>query len=97
MDDPTEKAIRKFVTHPIPPGGTREFDEWKQQVKAFGSESVQLFLELVATGSEEKQYVAVIALRHLGLEIWKDIENTPPVWQVRPRAGESLIEYPCRP
>lgn len=97
MDQTTEHEVREFVSHPIPPGGTPEFDEWKRQAESFGSKSVNLFLDVISTGNGEQQYVAAIALRQLGVEVWKNIEKSPPVWQVRQGAEDTWVEYPCRP
>lgn len=61
---------RFFAEHPAPPSRTIEWDTWLESVRDVADSATEELVELLHRGSDVQQYGSVVALRHLGHEVW---------------------------
>ena len=57
-------------SHPLPSGRSPEWDAWREAASKLGKDAVPALVEALADVPVEMQHVALIALRHLGIEAW---------------------------
>jgi hypothetical protein len=62
--------IERFLETPVPPSRTEVIKQWKKSALDLGPVARPYLLKGLYEGSEEEQYVALLALRLLGYEAW---------------------------
>ena len=92
-----EKAVWNFLREPIWAVGTPQFEAWMVRCRGLGSVAPQVFLEALASGTEQQQFSALYALRQHGYEAWEDGYGSATTYRVRPPSGDWRVIKPLHP
>ncbi|KAB2910700.1 MAG: hypothetical protein F9K40_02085 [Kofleriaceae bacterium] len=88
-------TFKEFLTRPVPPSGTKQWSAWQLECREFGPDAVDVALDALENGSENEQYVAVLALRLFGYEADAEGYDEELVYRVRaPDEQESRMITP---
>lgn len=89
------QKVWDFISVDIPPGGTPQFKQWQERVKALGDGAAAVLLEALETGRENQQCVAVVALRYFGYESYAEGYGSKTIYKIRrPGSAETQIIVP---
>jgi hypothetical protein len=84
----TGQNVRKFLKLPIPPGGTKLWEQWKIDCDILQGDVIPICRQALPTGSLDEQYAAVLTLRRHGYEAWANGYNEDLIFKLR-RVGDA--------